>query len=107
MSSSPQFRFASALSTQSDLAEALEQVCESALGQLQATPHLAVLFVGSEYGSLDDGLAARVSARLSAGMLWGGTAEAIVGRGQEIEGQPAVSLWLAHMENVRLIPMHL
>ncbi|MHB8956399.1 MAG: FIST signal transduction protein [Pirellulaceae bacterium] len=107
MSSSSQFRFASALSTQSDLAEALEQVCESALGQLQATPHLAVLFVGSEYGSLDDGLAARVSARLSAGMLWGGTAEAIVGRGQEIEGQPAVSLWLAHMENVRLIPMHL
>ncbi len=40
-------------------------------------------------------------------MLLGGTGEAIVGIGQEIEEPPAVSLWLAHMDGVRLIPMHL
>lgn len=107
MSSCPQFCFASAVSTQPDLGQALEQVCESALEQLQATPHLAVLFVSAEYPSPDDGLAARVSARLNTDLLLGGTGESIVGTGREIEGQPAVSLWLARMEGVRLVPMHL
>ena len=107
MPSSPRFRFASALSTQPDLGQAVEQVCESALGQLQATPDLAVLFISAEYPAIDDGLAADVRARLKAGVLLGGTGESIVGTSREIEGQPAVSLWLASLEDVRVVPMHL
>jgi len=41
--------FASALSTLPDLNQALEQVCETALGQLQARPDLAILFISTEY----------------------------------------------------------
>jgi small ligand-binding sensory domain FIST len=107
MPSSPRFRFASALSTQPDLSQAVEEVCESALGQLQATPDLAVLFISAEYPAIDDALAADVRARLKAGVLLGGTGESIVGTSREIEGQPAVSLWLARLEEVRVVPMHL
>jgi small ligand-binding sensory domain FIST len=107
MPSSPRFRFASALSTQPDLSQAVEEVCESALGQLQAMPDLAVLFISAEYPAIDEGLAADVRARLKAGVLLGGTGESIVGTSREIEGQPAVSLWLASLEDVRVVPMHL
>jgi small ligand-binding sensory domain FIST len=107
MSSKSPFRFASALSTLSDIGQAVDEVCRQALQQLQTPPHLAVLFISANYPALDDGLAARVCDYLNAGILLGGTGEAIVGTGQEIEGTPAVSLWLAHLDGVRLIPMHL
>ena len=79
----------------------------AALQQLQAPPHLAVLLVSASYPIRDDGLAARVCNRLGTDVLLGGTGEAIVGTGREVEEMPAVSLWLAHMDGVRLIPMHL
>jgi small ligand-binding sensory domain FIST len=107
MSSRSPFRFASALSTRADVDQAVDEVCQQALRQLQATPHLAVLFVSASYPALDDGLAERVCNRLNTSMLLGGTGEAIVGTRQEIEEPPAVSLWLARVDGVRLIPMHL
>lgn len=108
MSTSPaSFRFASALSTMSDLAAALEEVCKAGLEQLQGPPDLAVLFVSAEYASWDDGLAARVRQRLGTRVLLGGTGEFVLGVGREVEEGPAVSLWLARLAGVQLVPMHL
>ena len=101
MSSHSQLRFASALSTHADLGRAVDEVCRQALGQLQAPVQLAVLFVSTSHAPPDDGLAERACQRLGTDMLLGTTGESIAGTGQEIEGQPAVSLWLAHMEGVQ------
>jgi small ligand-binding sensory domain FIST len=101
------FRFAAALSTRADLHQAVDAVCQEAQEQLQADAQLAVMFISAEYPAIEEGLAARVCDRIQTDMLLGSTGEAIVSTGQEIEGQPAVSLWLAHMEGVQLLPMHL
>ncbi len=101
------FRFAATLSTQADVQQAVDDVCRESLAQLQEQPHLAVVFVSAEYPTVGSDLAARICERIGTNMLLGCTGESIVGTGREVEGQPAVALWLAHMEGLSLVPMHL
>ena len=103
MSSGSPFRFASALSTQADVHRAVDEVCRQALEQLQAPVHLAVLFVSASYRPSTTAWR-RACQRLDTDTLLGGTGESIVGTRQEMEEKPAVSLWLAHMDGVRLVP---
>jgi small ligand-binding sensory domain FIST len=107
MSTGPTFACASALSTHAQLETAVEDACRRGLEQLGTVPHLAVLFVSSLYPEVSDSLAARVCQLLGTNLLLGGTAESLVATGQEVEGEPGVSLWLARMDGVRLVPMHL
>ena len=76
---------------------ALAQVCAEGLEQLQGKPDLAVLFVSALYPAWEETLVAGVRDRLQAPVLLGGTGEAIIGTGREVEGEPCVSLWLARM----------
>ena len=99
--------FASALSTDSNLDRAINEVCCNALNKLASIPHLAVLFVSAEYSAVDARVARRACELLQTDVLIGGTGEAIVGTGCELEREPAVSLWLARFPGVRVIPMHL
>ena len=99
-------RFAAALSTRNDASKAIDEVCDAALGQLAATPDFAMAFISPAYGQLEP-LAARLCERLGTENILGCTGESIVGNGQEIEGEAAVSLWLAHLPGVSLTPMHL
>jgi small ligand-binding sensory domain FIST len=107
MPSKSPLRFASTCSQLTDLNEAVDDVCRRALQQLQQKPDLAALFISASYPEWDDRLASRVCERLGTDRLLGASGEAIVSTAQEIEAEPAVSLWLAHLEGVRLIPMHL
>ena len=99
--------FASALSTQSNLRQAINDVCRNALDQLKASPQLAVLFVSSQYADIDQTVATQLGDLLGPTVLIGGTGEAIVGVGREVEQEPAVTLWLARMDGVNVTPMHL
>ncbi len=100
-------KFAAALSVRADLNEAIGEVCREALGQLGASPHLAVLFVSSEYPVIDQAVARQLGGLLGPTVLIGGTGESILAVGREVEQQPAVALWLARMDGVQCIPMHL
>jgi small ligand-binding sensory domain FIST len=100
-------RFASAISTSSDLRQAIGEVCRDALTQLNGSPHLAVLFISTEYPSIDHDVAKQVGELLGPTALIGGTGESIVGVGREVEQQPAVSLWLACLGDTQITPMHL
>jgi small ligand-binding sensory domain FIST len=101
------FRCASALSTAPDAGRALAEVCDQALGALGGKPDLAVLFVSADRADACDAIAGRVCDRLETEHLIGCTAESVVGTGQEIEGEPAMSLWLARLPGADLLLMHL
>lgn len=100
-------RCAAAISTESNTERAVEQVCRQALAALDAPPTLALAFVSHHHGPDFGPLAGQVAKLTQAGHLLGCTGEAIVGNGHEIEGRPAVSLWLAHLPAVSVRSMHL
>src|SRR4051812_20517960 len=99
--------FAAALSTTPATARAVEEVCTEALARLQGKPDLAVLFF-SPHHLADAAAFAAAYPRLGARCLIGCGGEAVAGNDQEVEGQPAVSLWLARWDRpVGLEPFHL
>src|SRR5438552_1114244 len=87
--------FAAALSTKSEAAAAMDEVCDSVRPHLQGDADLAFLFFTPHHADDADRLATTVRGRLGAKCLLGCTGESIVGNDQEIEWQPALSLWLA------------
>jgi small ligand-binding sensory domain FIST len=101
------FRCASALSTTPDADRALAEVCDKALADLGGKPDLAVLFVSADRADACGAIAGKLCDRLETEHLMGCTAESVVGAGQEIEGEPAMSLWLARLPGAEVLPMHL
>jgi small ligand-binding sensory domain FIST len=100
--------FASAISTRNDLREALAEVVDSALTQLNATPHLAMLFISPHHLPQSEQLIAELKRALpEETKLLGCGGETIAGVGQEIEDQPAISLWLAALPHTQITTMHL
>ena len=86
--------FAAALSTTADSTMAIAEVCARALQQLQGTPELALLFFSPHHAPSAVEIAATAQEQLNARCFLGCGGESIVGNDQEIEAQPAMSLWL-------------
>jgi small ligand-binding sensory domain FIST len=100
--------FAATLSTVDETTRALDEVCTRALGQLQGTPDLALLFFSPHHSPAAATLAKAARQRLSARCLLGCSGESIVGNDQEIEDGPALSLWLGRWSRpVELEPFRL
>jgi len=100
--------FSSYLSTQPDTSQALEEACAAIradLGDRQVS--LVAVFVSPHHQAELDRIAASITARLQAQQLIGCTGEAIVGRQQEIEQSPALSIWAAHAPALVVRPFHL
>jgi small ligand-binding sensory domain FIST len=100
--------FNAALSTSRESSRALQEVCQRALSDFQGTPDLAFLFFSPHHTEAAQSLAREAQERLSARCLLGCSGEAIVGNDQEIERDPAMSLWLGRwQEPVELEAFHL
>jgi len=106
-SSNDSCRFASALSTAPNVNAAIREVCDDALSQLDAQPNLAVVFVSADRAELCDHIAGEVCDRLGTDRLVGCTGESIVGVGREVEGDTALSLWIAKLLGTEPLPIHL
>ncbi|MGD9648960.1 MAG: FIST N-terminal domain-containing protein [Pirellulales bacterium] len=103
-------QFAAALSTKTELSAAVAEVCrfaQAAMGAEQDAVDLAIFFVSPQYGDELAGLGAEIKRRTSARFVAGCTGESIVGGAREVEGAPALSLWLARLPGVDLVAMHL
>ena len=105
-------RFASALSTESNTARAVDEVCRQVLEQLAVEPSaapadLAVLFVSKHHGPPFGRIAEEVQRQIGSRMLVGCVGQAVLGGAREIEGEPAISLWLASLPGSTLTPMRL
>jgi small ligand-binding sensory domain FIST len=100
-------RCAAALSTQSDTAAALAEVCRQAMDRLSASVDLAVVFVSQHHASRMAQIAESLCKYLGTEHLIGCTGESIAGDDREVEEGPAISLWLASLPGTRVTPMRL
>jgi small ligand-binding sensory domain FIST len=100
--------FTAALSTARETNRAIDEVCTRALADLGGAPNLALVFFSPHHVEEADTITARARQHLGAGCLLGCTGEAIVGNDQEIEKNPALSLWLGRWtQPVELEPFRL
>jgi small ligand-binding sensory domain FIST len=103
----PRYRFASALSTLPNVEHAVRHVCVRAKADLGSAPDAAVLFVSADFADAAADVAAEACDLLGTENLIGCTGESLIGVGREVEGESAVSLWLAALPGVRVSPFRL
>lgn len=105
-------QWANALSTCPSLEAAVAEVVERAQKSLTASPDLALVFISSAYASEYSRLMPLLRERLSVPVLIGCGGSGIIGmnsqgEAQEIEGEPALSLSLAHLPDVKVQAFHI
>jgi small ligand-binding sensory domain FIST len=100
-------RFAAALSTLADAEQAARDACRQIKSELNAPAHLAIVFASAHYREDFAQLAMTLRAELATDCLLGCTAESLVCGDREIEESRALVVWVAHLPDVTLVPMHL
>ena len=90
--------FASALSTQSASKLAVSEALDELDARLDGTrPDLVAAFATHHHGPALEDLGPRLARRTGAEVVFGCTAESVIGNGVEAEGQPGLSLWAARL----------
>jgi small ligand-binding sensory domain FIST len=101
-------KWASALSEQTPLANAIEECAASVRPQLgDSPPDLAVVFVSSHHQEQFEELPSMVGQELGHPLILGCSGGGIIGNGIEVEQQPAVSITVANLPEVTLAEFHL
>jgi small ligand-binding sensory domain FIST len=101
-------KWASALSEQTPLANAVEECVANVRQQLgELPPDLAVVFVSSHHGQQFEELPGMVGEKLGHPLILGCSGGGIIGNGVEVEQQPAVSITAANLPEVTLAEFHL
>ncbi len=96
-------KWASAISDLPDLDHALDAALDDAAQSLSRPADLAVVFV-SGHGSRLAGVTHRVHDRLPCALLLGCSAGGVIGGGLEIEAHAGVSVTLASLPGIELVP---
>src|SRR5262245_55989120 len=99
--------FAAAISTEPQTTRALHEVCAQVAGPAVASPDLALVFFSPHHAGAAENIAATLQERLAPRALLGCVGEAVIGNDQEVEEQPAVSLWLGKWASVEIEPFQL
>lgn len=89
-----------------ELLVAADRAADAAIRDLDGPPDLVSVFVAGA-GSRASAVAARVAERTAASHVVGCTAGGVIGGGQGIEEEPAVSVWAARLPGARLRTFHL
>jgi small ligand-binding sensory domain FIST len=100
--------FAAALSTLGQTPQAVDEVCTRALQGWSGATDLAVAFFSPHHAEAAETFGPQLRQRLGARCLLGCVGESIIGNDREVEGRPAVSVWLGRWSKpVELQPFHL
>ncbi len=105
MSSPPKFQ--SVISTHSDAADAMNEICEVIGKENHGPPDLGMVYLSAHHVDQTELISRTLNERLTCRCLLGCTGESIIGVGREVEGAPAISFWAAWLPDVSLIAMHL
>ena len=101
-------KWASGISEQTSLAGAVEECTAQVRQQLgTANPDLAVVFAANHYHQDFEALPGLVKEGLGRVLVLGCSGGGIIGNGQEVEQQPAVSITAANLPDVELVDFHL
>lgn len=111
-STDDQMKWVSTLSTRPSLEAAVDEVVEQAQRSLQNEAHLGLVFISSAFASEYSRLMPLLQERLSVPTLIGCSGGGVVGvdplgHPQEVEGEAALSLSLAHLPGVQLQAFHI
>ena len=100
--------FTAVLSTASRTPTALAEVLSDARARLSGTPDLALAFFSPHHAGAADVIAREVQQQFEPRCLLGCVGESIIGNDREIEGEPALSLWLGQWQRpVEMESFHL
>jgi small ligand-binding sensory domain FIST len=100
--------FASAVTTEADLEAATSSIVGQIRHQLHGEkPDLALLFFSPHFDPVAAFIAESLQAALKPGLLVGCGGQGVIGREQEIERQPAITLVAAQLPGVDLVPFYL
>src|SRR5713226_10603770 len=100
--------FIAALSTAAETSRAIEETCQRASTLGEGQPDLVLTFFSLDHAPHAEQIAATLSQQFQPRCLIGCMGESIVGNDQEIEQQPALSLWLGRWPKpVQIDPFHL
>src|SRR5271155_3202977 len=101
-------QFASALTTKTEWADAVEDLRGQIAARLgPAKTQLAVMFVHPKYVPHVDEIVDATQKAVGARHLIGCTGAGIIGTDQEIEEMPSISLLVAELPDVQIFPFHL
>jgi len=96
-------RFASALSSGSDSSTAIRQAADELTAALEGeTPDLVCAFATHHHGPDLEDLGPRLARATGSEVVIGCTAESVIGRGRELEGEPGLSLWAASLPDTEV-----
>ncbi len=88
--------------------EGVEAICDNASASLAGLqPNLALFFASNHFEDEFADAAERIRIRTETDHLIGCTGEGIIGPQGEIEREPAMALWLAHLPNVNVQPFRI
>ena len=99
-------KWASAVAEGLDLFTALDLCADRVLQGLEndTPPNLVVVFVSTAYGPSAGQVPGALATRFRRSLVFGCSAGGLIGAGQEVEGQPAVALTVAHLPDVGITP---
>jgi small ligand-binding sensory domain FIST len=97
-----------ALSRAEQTSDAVASACQAVSSGLAGSPvDLAYVFFSPHHTDSADVLVAMVREQLHPKVLLGCSAESVIGGDEEVEGQPALCVWAAHLPGTTLTPFHL
>lgn len=107
-----QFQWLNALSTRASLEGAIDEVIAQIKSQLIGTVDIGFLFISAAFTSEYSRVIPLLTEKLPIKVLIGCGGVSIIGtdatgQPQELEDQPALSLTVAHLPDVRVLPFHL
>jgi small ligand-binding sensory domain FIST len=101
-------KWASTIRDDARLDRAVEAACQDLREQLDGkTPHLALVFVSSDYGDDLERLPMGIATSLQPGLILGCTAGGLIGGGREVEDRAGLSMIAAVLPDVDLSAFHI
>jgi small ligand-binding sensory domain FIST len=100
-------RIGSALSTNPDAGQAVEEALARALAPLGGRPPDLTVFFHSAHHLAAIEEIARAAAATAPGVVIGCTAQAVIGEGREVEEGPALSVWVGNLDGAAVEPFTL
>ncbi|MCA9151310.1 MAG: FIST C-terminal domain-containing protein [Planctomycetales bacterium] len=100
-------QFAAALSTRTNLQQAIVEASDRVRATLGSAADVAVVFIGSQYESQLDDVGPQLSKLLNVECVLGCTAEGVIAEGREIEDGTGVAVWAAKLPDAHITSFHL
>lgn len=99
--------FASAVITETDWQEDLDNQCQQLSTQLTGRINLVVVFASGHFQSELEEIVQNIQTQLAPQHMIGGTGESIVADETELEDTPAISIWCASIPDTQISSMRL